>query len=701
MSSYYFKYNDIDLTDLVGVRTVEANGLPVREVSSIDAWERIGSIFNGVKNGDREISITFLVKVDRKQLRVEPTLLDDVLQDIKMAFYTDSPAPLFLGREDRFIYAILKDDFVIDELGEGIVECTVTLLCNDPLWYDAEIDSIDSDVKTFTVENEGNLDTYPVIGIGISGDSSFVQLENKTTGEKILIGDLPSVEKKTAKKNDLVLVDNMTSTSGWVQTDATIDAGRATGGTIGVSNSGDSLICSDFGSSSSDATWHGACYRKNITSTKNFKVRARMRHNSTGKNGDPTIRTPYEDDNSQIKTGVKETFYQVTKKSGAVFRSSPDNKSDKVFTLKYGYKIKADTYEVQNGWLKYEHAFKTGYIKTSGYGISKKTATNRVTLKCQNFVTTKKTILRSTANSSGKAVKTIPAGKCIRCIYSEKYPKKEGVDQEKFYKLAKKYDGKDGYVLIENLVEASEYKIEYDEVYETADDKTGVNTLYGFSADGTQLFSLSMIDDNKYYDFAYPLIRKNSSDFLKDKTVAPNPKMETTYSGSTATKKYVASGRYGDWNEFYGELYIERVNNKWYAYVKKIKSGETVKMIKSKTVTDKENSDKNLDYLVMYIGTTDSAEKACAMSQTLIEIKKDVKSEVINPDDNNWQDFEKGDIILIDCSEPAVYLNDNEAPELIDVGSEFFDLVPGDNEIRLVTDDVAPITTVMFNKKYL
>ena len=55
---------------------------------------------------------------------------------------------------------------------------------------------------------------------------------------------------------------------------------------------------------------------------------------------------------------------------------------------------------------------------------------------------------------------------------------------------------------------------------------TGVLELYGFSANNTQLFKLSMIDDNEYYEFTYPLIKKNGEDFLIDKTIAPAPKTD-------------------------------------------------------------------------------------------------------------------------------------------------------------------------------
>ena len=693
---YYIKYNNIDLTDLVKVREVEIPSLPTMEHSSIDVFERDGGIYNGMSYKTRDIRLTFIIQPE------DPNDYEMYVQDVKRAFYTREEAPLYCGDEKLYIWCVPVDDLIITELGNGCAECEVNLVSYRPYWCSSEIQSIDSDVKTFTVENSGDLDTYPVIGVGISSDSTFVQLENKTTGEKVLLGSLPSVENTPTKSNETILHDPMESTSGWVQSDATIDAGRATGGTIAVNDAKEGLMCGDFGSATNGATWHGACYRKNLnTAVKNFKVRITMHHNSTGTSGDPSIKKPYSNDTSGSNT-TTDSYYKVTANAGLRLRKEASTKSTILCTIPYGTKL---TGTLSNGWLKTTYKSKTGYCYATY--LKKYSGTGGDSTTQSNFVTAKSTAIRATASRTATNKKTIPVGKCIRCITSTKYPTGDkDKDKGKFYKLAKAYEGQTGYVWIDNLVKASDYQIVYDEeMYETSDDKTGVCTLYGFSADGTQLFSMSMIDDNNYYEFTYPLIRKNGEDFLKDKTVAPNPKIETVYNESggelKAEKKYTLSGEYGDWNEFYGELYIERINDKWYSYVKKIKSGEVVKIIKSSTVTDKTNSDKTLSYVVMYIGTTDTAEKASGMSLNLVEVKQDMKSSTEDTSNKNWQEFEQGDMLIIDCGTPAVYLNDEESPNLIDVGSEFFRLVPGDNEIRLVTDDSKPITTVMFNKKYL
>ena len=686
---YYIKYNEIDLTDMVKVREVEMPSLPTIEHSSIDIFERDGGVYNGASYGTREIRLTFIIKPDDKND------YEDYVRDVKRAFYTKEEARLFCGDENLYMWCVPVDEMRIAELGEGCAEAEVNLVSYDPYWYSVDQQGMNNDdKKNFTVDNESDANVYPIIQVGFTKDTTFFQIRNRSTNETILIGGIPEKEKDTIKKNTRVLKDTMETTSGWSNTSAPIDAGRSTGGTLSVTSDGKGLMCGNFGSASDGAVWHGACYKKSInTPVKDFKVRIRMRHNSTGVNGDPSH--PYQNDTDSPISGSKKTYYKVTARSGLRLRKSASTSSTKLLTIPYGTKL---TGTVSKGWLNTTYNGKTGYCYAQY--LKKVTSDNTVTTKQRNYVTMKSTAIRASASKKATNKKTIPAGKCIRCYYDTKYPTtgKDNV-KGKFYKLAKAYDGTTGYVWIDNLVQADEYEVDYDPDIETADDKLGVVELYGFSTNNVQLFKLSMVDDNEFYEFTYPLIRKNGEDFLKDKTVAPEPKKVTTYNGDTKKVKSILSGKYGSWNEFYGELYIERIKNKWYAYVSKIKEGEVVKTIKSKTVTDKANQDEELNYIVIYFGTTGNAEKASGMAITDINVYTATKIE--DNKEYNFQEFEAGDMLTIDNSIPAVYLNDEERNDLIDVGSAFFSLEPGENYIKIASDDDVPNVDIMWNDKYL
>ena len=686
---YYIKYNEIDLTDMVKMREVEIPSLPTIEHSSIDIFERDGGVYNGASYGTREIKLTFIIKPDNRDD------YEQYVQDVKRAFYTKEECRLFCGDENLYIWCVPVDDMVITELGTGCAEGEVTLISYDPYWYSVDQQAVNNnDKKKFTVENESDTNVYPIIQVGFTRDTTFFRIRNRNTNETILIGGIPEKENNTVKKNSRVFKDTMETTTDWVNTSAPIDANRSTGGTLSVISDGKGLMCGNFGSASDGAVWHGACYKKSIgTPIKDFKVRIRMKHNSTGTNGDPEH--PYQNNTETPSSGSKSTYYQVTAKSGLILRKGASTSSTKLLTIPYGTKL---TGTVSKGWLKTTYNGKTGYCYAQY--LKKVNSDSTVTSKERNYVTMKSTAIRATASKKATNKKTIPAGKCIRVLYDTKYPTTGKDDVKgKFYKLAKPYDGTTGFVLIENLVQANEYTVDYEPEIETADDKLGVVELYGFSANNVQLFKLSMVDDNEFYEFTYPLIRKNGEDFLKDKTVAPEPKKVTTYNGDTKRVESILSGKYGSWNEFYGELYIERIKNRWYAYVQKIKDGQPGKKIKSKTVTDKANQDEELSYIVIYIGTTGNAEKASGMAITDINVYTATKIE--DNKEYNFQEFEVGDILTIDNSIPAVYLNDEERNDLIDVGSSFFPLEPGDNYIKVASDDDVPNIDILWNNKYL
>ena len=686
---YYIKYNEIDLTDMVKVREVEIPSLPSIEHSSIDIFERDGGVYNGASYGTREIKLTFIIKPDNRDD------YEQYVQDVKRAFYTKEEARLFCGDENLYIWCVPVDDMVITELGEGCAEGEVNLVSYDPYWYSIDQQAVNNNnKKKFTVENESDTNVYPVIQVGFTRDTTFFQIRNRDTNETILIGGVPEKQNNTIKKNTRVFKDTMETTSGWTNTSAPIDAGRSTGGTLSVTSDGKGLMCGNFGSASDGAVWHGACYKKSIdTPVKDFKVRIRMKHNSSGKNGDPSH--PYQNETTPPISGSKSTHYKVTAKSGLRLRKSASTSSTKLLTIPYGTKL---TGTVSKGWLKTTYNGKTGYCYAEY--IKDVTSDSTVTSKERNYVTMKSTAIRATASKKATNKKTIPAGKCIRVLYDTKYPTTGKDDVKgKFYKLAKPYDGTTGFVLIENLVQANEYTVDYEPEIETADDKLGVVELYGFSANNVQLFKLSMVDDNEFYEFTYPLIRKNGEDFLKDKTIAPEPKKVTTYNGDTKRVESILSGKYGSWNEFYGELYIERIKNRWYAYVQKIKDGQPGKKIKAQPVTDKANQDEELSYIVIYFGTTGNAEKASGMAITDINVYTATKIE--DNKEYNFQEFEVGDILTIDNSIPAVYLNDEERNDLIDVGSSFFPLEPGDNYIKVASDDDVPNIDILWNNKYL
>lgn len=682
------------MTDMVKVRSVEIPSLPSIEHSSINMFERDGNIYNGLSYNNREIRLVLLIHPD------DPEDYDLYVSDIKRAFYTKEEAKLFCGDKTMYIWCVPEGDIIIRELGSYCAEMEITLIAYDPYWHGTNARMVNNSIANaksgwtnsnrFTVSNKCDIPVYPILSIGFTQDTTFCQIENQTTGEKIFIGGIPEKEStKTPKYTHIKpFPDNMSSSSNWIPHSSPIDSGRGVGGKITTTKDKSGLMAEDYSGGGSNTTWSGACAKRQLnTPVKDFMVRVKMNHNSTGENGDPSH--PFDNDYTSGNSGTTTYYYEVTASTGLILRAGKSTSSAKICTMPKGTKLYPT--EITNGWAKVTtHDGKTGYCYTQ-YLAKKVSTTTNSGGQC-NYATVKATAIRASASKTATNKKTIPKGECIR-VYNTKYP--ETADDrtgeyEMFYKLAKPYDGVTGYVLINNLREGSDYRVDYDYEVDLADHKTGICEVYGYGTNSTQLFRMGMYDDNEYYEFTYPMIRKNSEDFLVDKTTAPSPKKRDS--------SKVASGKYGDWNEFYGELYIERINNVWYSYVQKIENGQVVKEIKSKAITDTNNSEESLDYLVIYFGTSGNKEDASCMSITDIEVKtgSDITEEV----SYNFQEIEPGDILEIDNSIPEVRLNGKECNQLINTGSSFFALMPGDNVIKVASDD-APNVDIIWNDKNL
>ena len=185
--AYYVKYNDIDLTNMIKVKTVESSLTPPRENSTIDIWERAGEIYNGYRWQTREITINFLLLYTEEEYDANPLILEQGLKDIKDCLNVDSPKALYLNNPDKFIYAVPDGDVEISELRYNCAEITIKFSCFDPFYYSAEPKMVEG-TKKLVVANEGDVPTDGIITIGIDEDCHFVQLENMTNNKKMLIG---------------------------------------------------------------------------------------------------------------------------------------------------------------------------------------------------------------------------------------------------------------------------------------------------------------------------------------------------------------------------------------------------------------------------------------------------------------------------------------------------------------------------------
>lgn len=688
---YYLKYNNIDLTQLVKVRDVSLPSLPTIEHSSINMWDMDGNIFNSLSYGNKEIEISAIIQP------LNPNDLELYVNDIKRAFYVREPRPLYLGDETKYLLAVTEGDVTITELGTGTCELNVSLVAYYPYWIAKEVKNVNITGSQGVITNKGDVPTTPIISVGIGGDATFVQVEKRSTKERILIGELPRTQKPTVKSEQVILFDECKTTSGWTSTAAALDPGCGIGGTLSVTSTGGGLCLGSVPSGNNN--WNGAAYRKSLnTPIKDFKVDVNFTFNSAGVNGDPTIIKEIEyDDDLDYFEGKKETLYVISSRESVQSYNGPSSSYFVTGTHSPGEVLRG--YPIE-GFLRILGGVDgyAAYIPLQYVAVY--IEDNRVSNAICNFVTNKTTALRSEPDEWSTALVTIPSGTVIRCYVDEvtrevgnvEKPEKVGTG---FRELDVTHKGHFGYVKMSDMTRASEagYTVTYEVKRETADDKEGIMQVYGYANNGTQLFSLSLIDNSAYHEATYPLIKANGKDLLCDvKYENLTPLTKEVQNNDTVKIENVLSGEVGSWNGFEGQLYIERVRDVWYAFVNKYGG----KFISSAKVKDTTNSNLDLSYIVIYMGAP-SADKMSCMSINEIKVKS---ATTVYPEEQNIQRFEVGDMLQIDCGVPCVKLNGVERNDLVDIGSRFFDLDVGQNDIKITSDSKVNFG-VLFNEKYL
>lgn len=688
------KYNDSYLEDICEIQDISEPLLTSRGIDTLDIKSVDGETYNGSKRNSYKIEITVLIDCDTQEE------YNQKLKELKDIFDVDEPKAFFKD-EDKFIYAI-TDDEIIGEDKEALYsrEFKISLFCPQPYYYSKDIkvfENEDDNFNTVIVANEGRKPVFPLISIGFSKDAYFAQVELKSTGEKILIGKYPELSLSNKNVSTKVLYNPCESVSDFIDSLASIDSDRTGGGNLTVTSSGAGVCMSSPGTG--ETIWKGVSKRLNLSKeVDEFELSCNMSHNSTGVSGDPTT---FKTDEETVTSGKKETYYKVTCSSLNV-RAGAGTKYKRIGSLSKGHKITNGT--VTNGWVKFTYNSKTGYCSTDYLTTIVEDNTVKTTKK--NFVTLESTPIRSSAARSSTRLAGIPTGTVVRCISSKKYKDPDG--QRDYYKMDKAYNGKIGYVCVANLVEAGNAKIEYaeGEMKETADDKVGIIELYGFDVNGQRLFVLGMYDDNKWYEYTYPKCKIGSRVVLKDNTIVPDPKKiyKVSESDGDTTIKVTnqLSGRLGNWNEFWGTWTISRkkINGayRWNVEIKKIKDGTITKTQKTLDIKYSDLPTEKLAYVVLYIGTTGAIEKSSGMALSHIECSE------INPIaeiEENIAYFSEGDILEIDSDNTRnVYLNGIERNDLVDIGSRFFKLDVGEEEINVYSNDEEISTSIAIRQKY-
>ena len=697
---YYFMFNDNIISDIFLVTNIEKPLVPSKDIQTLDVLSRDGKIFNGSKYAPIDINVDILVSGETEaDLRMNLASLRDLLNSkkpVKVAF-----------KKDKYGFGMVSDKISMDQKSATDVLCKVPITCHVPYFYSTEDKMFlnTTDIKNISIENQGGMPIRPFFTVGFSSNATFVQLYNTLTDERLLIGKYPNLEYNTVNESSDIINDACTTTGNWSTSNLPIDDNRTSGGTIGVTKQTSGLCIGALGSSSTDAKWKGVEVRRNLpTAADEFKLRAELTFTSTGVNGDPTVKPA---DREHWTAGEKTTYYKVTSTKLNV-RDTPSTSGKLLGTIKKGFEIRGGT--VQGNWLQYKYSEMngSGFVFSSMKYLKACSETSQQSHNVRNVVIKLGTFIYAAPSADSTRLCTIKKGDVIRIdttreIYSYDSDNKAYT----WFKLYTPYKGYNGYICKGNIEQWNDdspvIKIEYEDVPETADDKTGVLELYGMGPNNERLFKIALIDDNEYYEYTQPSITVGTNHVLyKDNTQVPAPKSYTENSSGSIKNTQYLSGTAGTWNDFYGNVTLERKkdskgNYVWSYTINKISSGN---IVNQKTGTLQLNSvaTEKLSYIILYMGTHDKLEKSADMALNSLRIQ----GEVSNHDTNvNRVEFRKGDVIDIDFENRNVYLNEVKRNDLVDISSRYFNVVKGINPIKIFSNDANVVVGAAINEAWV
>lgn len=247
-------------------------------------------------------------------------------------------------------------------------------------------------------------------------------------------------------------------------------------------------------------------------------------------------------------------------------------------------------------------------------------------------------------------------------------------------------------------------KADVREIY--AEDQLGLIEIYGFDQNGAKLFKLEMSDTSEFYEYVDPKLYIGNSLVLHDGKNTPSPRKTSVTENGKTTQTEMASGVFGDYNDFNGQLIIRKEKSStgkelWSCEVRKLVNGKFVRgMATSNSLTNSAYPKGDLNYIGVFIGQHGTKPPTSVMAVTNIKVRKlNMKTDQTTTD--NLQIFENGDHMQIDFASGLVTLNDEPILSKIDIGSEFFTIPSGRSQFIFKTDAANTSAVCGFQDRFI
>ena len=693
---YEVSYNGVDLHSFMGILKVKRTILPPRENFSKKIPSMYGEIYTGYTYSPKVISLECYITANNYEDHMEQLRIIADILNVK------EPQKLIISDEpDRFSYAVVDGQIDVERI-KYHGSFNIDFICHDPYTYASEPSEAYPDSKNIIeIENSGSVKTHPQILVGFQNKAHFFQATNYT-GETILIGQRPSNDKTSATGTTTALSEPCESMANWLPSGNVIDSGREIMGSAKVNGGGYAIIGNDFGTS--EAGWHGSAYRRNIGSNvTDFEAIFTIEHNSkgdlrgTGSTANGTPSTGAVGSTGATTTAVK---YTITADSLRI-RSGRGTNYKQVGSIPKG-KVVSVT-DIQKNWGKVTYNGKTGYISMK---YTKKYVAPTTTSTTSTYQATCSVNVRASASNKGKIIMVAKKGQQATVSSTTKdgwhkvtYNGKTGYSYKTYWK---KVSSAKSIEEVQNVLSDSEVSRQINRAT-YAENKVGRIEVYGFDQNGTKLFKCVVRDSESYYEYTEPEAYIGNSLVLQDGKSTPAPKTVTKKddNGKNVTTK-IESGRFGDWNEFYGKFTVKRTTNSkkqqvWNIQVDKLVDGKVKKTLKTKSLVNSNYPTGALNHIVVWFGQYKAQPVVDVMSLNHVTVKN-LKTVSAN---ENTPIFKQGDELLIDCEEQMVYLNDRRFMDYVDIGSEFFGSPSGDSEFICASDDKNMDVYATFTEKWI
>lgn len=242
-----------------------------------------------------------------------------------------------------------------------------------------------------------------------------------------------------------------------------------------------------------------------------------------------------------------------------------------------------------------------------------------------------------------------------------------------------------------------------------ADEQMGLVEAMGYDKNGQLLFRFHMRDDSNCFEHNIPEVYIKDKLYLHSntKTPTPNTVVDKNEEGKPVGEVEIPSGAYGKWNDFTGTFCIRRKkleNGKfrWWARISRTETGANITQeIHMGGGVINDNLPKGeLNHIVFYIAKYSGAEPVSLMAVNHVTVV-DISNED-NPGQQiiNYEIFQPGDHIEIDCEKCTITLNDIDLMDRLDIGSTFFSVNRG-SKVVVKSEDDELTSGCSYRKRYL